>query len=449
MSQSGGAAGRRNLYGMFWRWHFFAALIVVPFVLWQSATGVLYLWSERAMDVLHPSQRFVIPQGISKLPSEQVAAALAFAKGRTSAPAANNHMHGMAAHSMHVAGGPIIAAILLPEDKNRSTAVLLRDAHGLTYPVFVDPFHARVLGTLSYIEWLPNFSRLLHGGWPLGKPGSWLLELGDCWAIVMLFTGLYLWWPRGRRFPYFLMPRFRAGARVVLRDLHSTVAVLFSAVFLFFLVSALPWTRFWGGEILERVQAATGQQSPASFSRGGARAAQMSAALPGLDEAVRNVRARGVRGLLEVRLAPEENADWWLANSQTVAADHTIIANAASGVIAHDVTSDQLPAIPRMVAFGIHVHQGDFGAWNIWLNTAFAFSLVWLSVTGIASWWTRRPKGTLSAPPRTGGRWPLWLWGVAIILCVILPIFGLSVLLLFFADRISRLIFPYELKQRG
>jgi uncharacterized iron-regulated membrane protein len=103
-------------------------------------------------------------------------------------------------------------------------------------------------------EWLPGITRSLHGGWPLGKPGSWLLELGDGWAIAMIVTGLYLWWPRGRGLIQALLPRLHAGPRVLIRDLHAGVAVLFSAVFLFFLISALPWTAFWGGEVLSRVQ---------------------------------------------------------------------------------------------------------------------------------------------------------------------------------------------------
>src|SRR5207244_118177 len=138
------------------------------------------------------------------------------------------------------------------------------------------------------------WSRSLHGGWPLGKPGSWLLELGDCWAIVMILTGFYLWWPRSRKFPEVLWPRFHRGTRILLRDLHSTVAVLFSAIFLFFLVSALPWTSFWGSEVLSRIQAATGQVSPAGFSTGGAAPAQITRALPALDEAVRQTRQRAV-----------------------------------------------------------------------------------------------------------------------------------------------------------
>jgi uncharacterized iron-regulated membrane protein len=56
--RSGNSAEAR-LYPAFWRWHFLAALIVIPFVLWQSTTGTLYLWSEWWMDVRHPELRFV------------------------------------------------------------------------------------------------------------------------------------------------------------------------------------------------------------------------------------------------------------------------------------------------------------------------------------------------------------------------------------------------------
>ena len=46
---------RLRLYATLWRWHFLAALLVIPFVLWQSTTGTLYLWSEWWMDQSHPA----------------------------------------------------------------------------------------------------------------------------------------------------------------------------------------------------------------------------------------------------------------------------------------------------------------------------------------------------------------------------------------------------------
>lgn len=336
------------------------------------------------------------------------------------------------------ADGPAVLGLLMPDNPARSTTVLIQSPDGLPYPVFVNPHTARVLGKLAPVEWLPGWSRALHGGWPLGKPGSWLLELGDCWAIVMILTGFYLWWPRGRSFPEVLWPRFRNGTRVLLRDLHSTVAVLFSAVFLFFLVSALPWTSFWGDELLSRFEAVTGQVSPAGFSVGGASIDQALQSRTPLDEAVRETRSRGVQGTLDIRLSPWKNAGWWLANVRTLAPDHTLRAAPATGKIVSDVTNPQIPAIPRFVAFGIHIHQADFGPLNLWLNTLFALSLVWLSVTGVASWWIRRPRGRVSAPPRAFTQWPAGLKIGAVAMCLVLPIFGLSVVLVSVGDRIAK-----------
>ena len=418
------AKGQR--YSLFWRWHFLAALIVIPFVLWQSTTGTLYLWSECWMDLRYPQLRFVDPEGHDAAPSEQIAAALA---SMTKTPDADTREN-----------GPPIQEILISDDPQRSTIVLLRNASGLPYPVFVNPHDAHVLGSLAATEWLPGITRSLHGGWPLGKPGSWLLELGDGWAIAMIVTGLYLWWPRGRGLAQALRPRFNTGARVLVRDLHACVAVLFSAIFLFFLISALPWTAFWGGEVLSRVQYVLGQTSPAGFSPGGASLAQMTSALASVDEIVAAARARGVVGTLDIRLAPWAGAPLFVSNrDNSPADDRTMLGDPKSGKVTGDFRNADLPVIPRLVAIGVHVHEGDFGPANLWLNTAFAISLVWLSVTGVLSWWIRRPKGGLGIPPKVLAEWPPPLLLAGGIVCVLLPIFGASVAVVAGADRLTQL----------
>ena len=453
MSSATASASRPRYYGLFWRWHFFAALIVIPFVLWQSTTGTIYLWSEWAMDKAHPELRFVAPSKHNAPPGAQIEAALAsIGEKKSAVPRTPHDGTAMMPNGMVMAmpmpmsppvratGGPAVIGLLMPDDPARSTTVLLQTKSGLAYPVFVNPHTAQVLGKLTAAQWWPGWSRSLHGGWPLGKPGSWLLELGDCWAIVMILTGFYLWWPRGRPFPEVLWPRFHRGARIALRDLHSSVAVIFSAVFLFFTISALPWTSFWGGQILQRFEMATGQVSPAPFSTGGASPSQALQSAAALDRAVAETRAKGVRGTLDIRLSPWRGAGWWLANTRTAAPDHTVQTAQGTGRIVRDVTSSQIPAIPRFVAFGIHIHQGDFGPLNLLLNTAFALSLVWLTVTGIASWWIRRPRGQIAPPPRTDRSWPVALKLGAAAMCILLPIFGLSVIAAAAVDRGLRMV---------
>jgi PepSY-associated TM region len=137
MAQTGKIA---RLYPAFWRWHFLAALIVIPFVLWQSTTGTLYLWSEWWMDVRHPELRFVHEGSTQALPSAQIAAALA-ALPATAAPTLHLHSHAtsppgreeLAAREQTGAAGsgrPILD-LLLPDSPKRSTILLIQSDSGL------------------------------------------------------------------------------------------------------------------------------------------------------------------------------------------------------------------------------------------------------------------------------------------------------------------------------
>jgi uncharacterized iron-regulated membrane protein len=430
----------RNLYGRLWRWHFFAAIIVVPFVLWQSVTGTLYLWSEWWMDRAHPQLRFVEPTRVALPVSEQIRAALtavgggALGHGEVGPSQAHAGHHGGASPT----SGLAVQRVLLPDYPTRSTTVLFQRGSHLPFPVFVNPYTGAVLGQLSGTAWLPGCSRALHGGWPLGEPGSWLLELGDGWAIFMLATGVYLWWPRGRGLAA-LWPRASAGTRVLLRDLHSCIAVWFSLVFLFFLVSALPWTAFWGNTVLRAIESNTGQSSPAGFSPGGASVGQFSNASRPIEQAVTAARRSGVHGTLDIRLAPWPGAPLFMTNTRvSPSQDRTLLADPVAGSISGDYTNQQIPVIPRFVALGVHVHQADFGPVNVWLNTAFAASLVWLTVTGILSWWNRRPAGKLGAPPRVSSGIPVPVKVIVIAASVLMPLFGASVVLIVLGETIFR-----------
>jgi uncharacterized iron-regulated membrane protein len=183
-----------------------------------------------------------------------------------------------------------------------------------------------------------------------------------------------------------------------------------------------------------------GQTSPAGFSPGGASVAQIVSALASVDEIVAAARARGVVGTLDIRLAPWADAPLFVVNRDNAPADdRTLLGDPESGKVTGDFRSADLPAIPRLVAIGVHVHEGDFGSANLWLNTAFAISLVWLSVTGVLSWWIRRPKGGLGIPPKVLAEWPPPLLLAGGIVCVLLPIFGASVAVVAGADRLTQL----------
>ena len=109
---------RGDLRRRAWRWHFLAAFLVVPFVLWQSVTGTLYLWSEAFMDARHADMRFVSPLPARASLDAQVGTARATEPGRR------------------------LSGIVLPADPSRSTLVTFDDGD-LPAAVFVDPYTAR------------------------------------------------------------------------------------------------------------------------------------------------------------------------------------------------------------------------------------------------------------------------------------------------------------------
>jgi uncharacterized iron-regulated membrane protein len=412
------AASGDPLRARAWRWHFLAALLVVPFVLWQSATGTIYLWSEQWVDARHADLRFVSP-GAARVPLDaQVALA------RTAAP------------------GSRVGSVLVSAEANRSTQVMFENARGLPVAVFVDPYRGELLGTLGGADFAPGWSRKLHGGWPLGNAGSWLLEVGASWTIVMVITGLVLWWPRnGRSLAQVLWPRLRSGRRVLWRDLHACVAVWFSLLIVAFLLTALPWTSFWGERVLRPVQAALQQQTPpaAGFAPVFISSQGAPGDSPSLESIYADARARKLEGTLFFYLVdgPPGSAISVRTLYARAAQDRYALYDRATGQALATADWSDFPPLAKAVATGVNVHEGSFfGRLGPWVNTVVALALAWIAGTGLMAWWRRKPQGALGTPARERTPWPRWLLLAAAILFALLPLLALSALALLVLDRI-------------
>lgn len=408
-------ASPRRAYARLWRWHFYAAFLVIPFVLWQGTTGVLYLWHQEIADTLWPQLRFVeIGEARASLDAQVEVATI-------------------------VHGGAPARLIKLPAAPDRSTEIVFDNGDGLVTPAFVDPYTGEHLGSVAATTWLPGLTRKLHGGWPLGDPGSWLLELGAGWTLVMVLTGLYLWWPRGRAgMAGVLYPRVTRSPRVFWRDLHSVVGVWFSGIFIAFLLTALPWTAFWGDQILRPLQRASGQTAPAALGFGAMPLKSIddgSGRQISLDQAVALARAEGLSGDLEIQ-PRSGDAPIGIALRQGRSSNERVLQiDRYRGVVLARIGWSDYPLIPKAIATGVDLHEGSFfGRANQWFNTAVVAALYWLAITGFIGWYRRRPSGRLAAPPRLAIPVPRPIRWAAFGICVLLPLLGFSVLVAAAAD---------------
>lgn len=428
----------QNLYRRIWRWHFYAGLFVIPFVLVLALSGSVFLfkpqverWEERAFQGL--------PVNDAVPASRQADAALARFQGA--------HMQ----------------SYRLPDRAGDAAMVHLALADGGMRDVFVSPQGA-VLGSFDPDARIIAFVRRLHGQLLLGPRGSWLVELAASWAIVMLATGLYLWWPRGRGVAGVVWPR--RGS--LLRDLHAVTGFWVAGFALVLLLTGLPWADVWG-RAFHAVRAEMGWVQGASDWSIGGRAAgadlhgshdhsTMHAHTPApfdpamLDAVV--AKADGQALAFPVLVIPPGaprdftgvvSPGWTLkSDAQNRPLATTITYDAGTGAeLAREGFRDQHP-IDQVVGYGIAWHEGQlFGPVNQAIGVFTALALVTMSVTGFLMWRRRRPEGELGAPTLPADqRKPRVVAVATLLLALYLPLLAASLLLLWLVDLLLPRVSP-------
>ncbi|ATY31192.1 PepSY-associated TM helix domain-containing protein [Sphingomonas psychrotolerans] len=415
-------------YNAVWRWHFYAGLFCMPFVLWLAATGTIYLWKPQIEAWLERPYDTLAPAGPRARADAQVKAALAAVPGAT------------------------LHKYQLPQSAGEAARVIV-GKDGLETRVYVDPYQLRVLRTETESERPMRVISDLHGKFRAGSPGSYLVEIAACWTATMLLTGLYLWWPRrARGLGGVLYPRLRSGKRLFWRDLHAVAGIWVAVLALLLISTGLPWAKFWGSYFKE-VRAVTGTlDGPQDWPTGsrsampGAHAghggmAMPHAAAPGAD------LDRVAAAVYPLGIAPPV----LIAPPATIGAPWTVTSDAANRPLRTSITVDggtgaltsrrdfaERHWLDRAVGYGIAAHEGAlFGLANQLLGTLTALLLATLSVSGTVMWWRRRPEGLLGAPARLSRpRYGPVLIGAVLLLALAMPLFGATLSLVAVADRL-------------
>jgi uncharacterized iron-regulated membrane protein len=427
-----------GLFRTFWRWHFYAGLCVIPFVIVLALSGTVFLfkpqierWEERAFRNLAASQ--------TVSPSYQVETALAAFPGA--------RFHSYRLPEQH--GNAAMVHLALPEPDE------MRD-------VFISPEGA-VLGTFDTNTRIVEIARRIHGQLLLGQRGSWLVELAASWAIVMLFTGMYLWWPRGRGAAGVIWPR----QRMLLRDLHAVTGFWVSSFALVLLLTGLPWTEVWGNAFnAVRAQMGWVKGAPQWSTHGGASPSPIEHAshdhtsmhagheahgeLALLDELVART-ARDSLAFPAMVLAPGSalfgppSADWVVTSiTQNRPLGVTITYDGTTGEeLSRERFADRHP-IDRVVGYGLAWHEGAlFGVINQLIGALTAAALIAMSITGFLMWRRRRPAGVLGAPVLPMDRRKPVVIVIAILaLALLLPLLAASLLLLWLIDLLLPRVSP-------
>ena len=428
MNTRGSSAPR--LYATIWRWHFYAGLFVLPFILILSVTGSIYLfkpqidrWEERDFQGLSTAK--------AVSPDRQLAAVLARYPGTR------------------------FDFYRLPERAGDAAMVRLGLTDGSQRQVFVSP-QGQVLGSLVPDRRLSDTVSRIHGSLLLGPVGDWLVELAASWTIVMILSGLYLWWPRPLRLAGTVWPRLALKGRPFLKDLHRVLGFWVAGLVLVMLASGLPWAGVWGGAF-KWVRSELGwMQGPQDWKvgagehhHGGAMAAMVMPAepMPSLPLATFVTKAGHEHMAFPVlvlpphapqRFGPPTGEVWTVkSEAQNRRLDRQVTYAPATGAEIGRRGFADSHVIDRVVNTGVSWHEGQlFGVANQIVGVLTALTLVTVSILGVVMWLKRRPSGELGAPVSSSARPGRPLIIALIVLGLLLPLFGASLLVILVIESI-------------
>lgn len=427
-----------NLYRAVWRWHFYAGLLVLPFMILLSVTGGLYLFREEIDNAWHYQLKVVEARATpAEAPSAWIDAALRARPGTA-------------------------LKFVAPVDATASAEVVIRTDEGERRAVYVDPYDSRVLGELpdrGTIMWL---MRRLHSLAEFGPIANGIIEIVGGWAILLVATGFYLWWPRkqaGGRKGGVVSVRGTARKRMFWRDLHAVTGAFAGVLIAFMSLSGMPWSVLWGDKVNEWANSSNyGYPSglyvnvpmsdehlahangPTTWSLEQAKMPESTPATGapiGVDKAAAIVDGLGVSpgytlslpggptGVYSATVYPDD-----LSKQRVVHLDQY------TGQPLIDFSYADYGPAAKAMEWGVNVHMGqEFGLANQLFLLAVCLAIILMSVSAGVMWWKRRPAGSLGVPPAPTSHGVMWgLIAIMGVVGVIFPLVGASLLVMVLLD---------------
>ena len=467
-AQAGTLIARRR--SLFLRVHFWAALIASPFALVAALTGLLYVFTPQVEAVLHGHLDRVMVAGQARPLDDLVRAAQAAAPaqhhlknvivpagadasvqvvfsparhaltagggehaghGAPAAPMAHAGHADAAQHGNHPANaahpGHGVAAESIPAPiANVTSTATAGDRLPRGTIVYVDPYTAKVLGSQGEMDRFSMWSKRLHSTLLQGDGWRWMIELSASWMMVMLLTGIWLWWPRGEASA---LPDGKARGRSAWKQWHGFLGVALCLMSLAILATGLTWSKH-AGEQIRTFRDAIGQAPPAPPKglRSVAGEGQEALAWDAILQAARRT-APGITLLLTPPRNPQ--GVWRIASSEQTdpAKKVSLVLDAYSARPLFQAGWEDQTAFSKATAIGIPFHRGEFGVWNQVLLFVFGAGVLFSLLSGWAMFLLRRRQGSAVLPRLLPGAWaamPVGGWIATAFLLVAMPLFALS-----------------------
>lgn len=440
-------------YNRFWRWHFYAALFITPLLLTLTLSGIGYLFYTNVENQLYDdfffgtsekTEELTIDQGISN------------------------------AENLHK-GYSVSKVIVLDDSYN--TRLTMADENGEQKYVFLDDNY-QIVGSQNADKTFSNVLRNIHSSLMVGGTFvNYLVELAACWAIFLLFSGVYMT-IRGKA----LKKKQNLTKRQINKKWHALIGSIIVIPMIVIIFTGLPWSAFMGNFIysaaqehpsigiptlkqqpptsdLSEIPWATRKNEAPSSKDAHAHHSNMSN-MPGktdeshmmvsVQQLMHKVDEANISKPFSIVYPMSKDGVFTVSKGSNTGVtgldvrpneEMTTYFDQYSGKLISEVNYDDYGILAKWFTLGIPLHEGHLFGWpnkliNLVVCVAFIFVIIW----GFKTWLSRKKAGQLSAPPNVASGVPIGFIALMIVLGIIMPLFGISLLFVVCIEGIMYLI---------
>lgn len=267
-----------------------------------------------------------------------------------------------------------IVRINYPVQPNGTFFAFLQKPDGASRYASVDPGSGQVLRYGSVWTFPIEAILLVHYQLMAGNSGLLLVAFEGLLVLSVAITGLIQWWPRRGRWRSSVSIRWSLPGRVVLRQLHRTVAVGISVLILMSALTGMTMAlELWcSSPTAAPVVARYGMDMERRIDHG---LSLSRAVFPG--RRIRDVRIPGTGRLYVHFMAPGWNPE----------ANDIVGVDLASGRITSSLAAMQNGDVDILL---MPFHTGEVAGWaGLGLLTLYALGLILLSLSGPVMWLQR------------------------------------------------------------
>ncbi|WP_420570758.1 PepSY-associated TM helix domain-containing protein [Kordia sp.] len=401
-----------KLNAWLWKWHFIAGMISLPFILLLSITGGIYLFnSDYEEEAKSTLQKVTVTENSLSFQEQLELVIKEVGKKPTS--------------------------VTIPKNKQEATEFAY-GRFGKKKSIYVDPYKASIIGTYAAKDTNMYTVRKLHGELLSGSFGTKIVELIASWMVVLIITGIFIWWPvRKWSFKGLFTYRTNVDKRTFFRDIHAVTGFWISIFLFLVLAGGFPWTDVVGSNF-KWLQKVTNTGYPETWD-GRKLQSEVAETTVSLDKMISIAKSLNLKGTISIGFPKSAKNTFSVSNK-------TIDLNAQKKFHFDQYSGEQIVKndwkdvgiLMRGRMWLMAFHQGEFGAWNWWLMFGLAILLTIMSAAAIISYVLRKRKDSWGIP-KVPAKFVVGksIAILIIVLGILFPLFGASIVVIYGYEKIK------------